>query len=194
MFDSITILTLVDGNENEYSAMKLSTDHVTWKGYTVENSNYLVQPSVIRPVANQPKLIAFFRDRRAEHVYSSVSTDEGHTWTRPEKTVLPNNNAAIQASVLSSGNLAIVYNPTNGPRNPLRIAISKDGGKSWPYYRNLEDHNKIASLPSEETIEYSYPSLLQSSDGYIHVSYTYNRDTIKYSKFKEDWVFKNQNI
>ena len=37
--------------------------------------------------------------------------------------------------------------------------------------------------------EFSYPTLLQSPDGYIHISYTYNRDTIKYVKFKESWIY-----
>lgn len=39
-------------------------------------------------------------------------------------------------------------------------------------------------------VEYSYPSVLQSSDGYIHVTYTYNRETIKYVKFMESWIYK----
>ncbi len=164
--------------------MKLSSDHINWKGYTVQDSNYLVQPSVIRPTTNQSKLMAFFRDRRAEHIYSSLSTNEGETWSKPEKTSLPNNNAAIQLYMLSSGNIAIVFNPTTGPRNPMRIAISKDGGKTWPQYRDLEYMSGMSS------VEYSYPSIIQSVDGYIHVSYTYNRDTIKYSKFKEEWVYE----
>ena len=41
-----------------------------------------------------------------------------------------------------------------------------------------------------DDVEYSYPSVLQTSDGYIHVSYTYNRETIKYVKFMENWIYK----
>ena len=39
-------------------------------------------------------------------------------------------------------------------------------------------------------VEYSYPSVLQTSDGYIHITYTFNRETIKYVKFTESWIYK----
>lgn len=170
----------MDGDENQYSAMKISRDHQSWKGYTVKRSNYLVQPSVIRPKPSISNLVAYFRDRRAGHIYSSTSGDEGMSWEVPQKTELPNNNAAIQASVLQSGHIALVYNPTNKERYPLRISLSEDGGKTWPHSRDLE------TGPSGS--EYSYPSILQSPDGYIHVSYTYDRKTIKYVRFKENWI------
>jgi predicted neuraminidase len=178
----------VDGDENQYSAMKLTSDLTNWTQSNVTHSNYLVQPSVVRTVPNKEYILAFFRDRRAEHIYSASSTDEGITWTEPKKTILPNNNAAIQATVLASGNVALVFNPTNKARNIIRIAISKDGGKTWPHYRDLE-HTTSNEQEIEKEVEYSYPSILQTPDGFIHVSYTYNRDTIKYVKFKETWVY-----
>lgn len=175
----------MEGDENQYSAVKLSADHTTWKGYPIAKSNYLVQPSIVRPVPNRHYMRAFFRDRRAKNIYSASSTDEGYSWTEPKKTVLPNNNAAIQATMLSSGNMAIVFNPTNKERNVIRVAISKDGGDTWPNHRDLE-----RTVTREGAgVEYSYPSILQTLDGYIHVSYTYNRDTIKYVRFKESWVY-----
>ena len=67
----------VHGDNNQHSAMEVSKDHTTWKQYDVEDSNYLVQPSVIRPVQTESLLRAFFRDRRAENIYTATSTDEG---------------------------------------------------------------------------------------------------------------------
>ena len=62
------------------------------------------------------------------------------------------------------------------------MSLSEDGGTTWPYYRDLESGNVTA--------EYSYPCITQTTndDEYIHVSYTYNRDTIKYVKFLESWI------
>lgn len=177
----------VAGDKNQHSAIEISQDHATWKPYSVKDSNYLVQPSVIRPKPGEKHLLAYFRDRRAGNVYFSTSDDEGKVWAAPAKTKLPNNNAAIQATVLQNGHIAIVYNPTHKDRYPLRISISEDGGNTWTYHRDLETGPSTANA-----IEYSYPTLLQSPDGYIHVSYTYNRETIKYVKFKEDWIHKDE--
>ena len=153
---------------------------MTWDEVEYTDSLDLIQPSVIRPKPGAEYLITYFRDRKAEWIYQATSTDEGRKWSKPSKTTLPNNNSGIQAIVFQNGNIALVYNPTHSERYPLRISLSKDGGKTWNYSRDLE--------AGESGDEYSYPSILQSPDGYIHVSYTYNRDTIKYVKFKEDWI------
>jgi predicted neuraminidase len=67
------------------------------------------------------RLVSFFRDRRAEHIYRAVSLTDGVTWTKPSKTTLPNNNSGIEATTLQSGHIAIVYNPTNKERYRMYI-------------------------------------------------------------------------
>ena len=130
-----------------------------------------------------PRLIAFFRDRRAQFIYRSVSVDDGQTWSTPYKTTLPNNNSGIEATVLQSGNFAMVYNPTNKDRNPLSISLSEDEGITWKFTRNLE-YSK-----SNKEVEFSYPTLLQDESGHIHVTYTYNRATVKYRIIpNEQWI------
>lgn len=84
---------------------------------------------------------AYFRDRRAQHVYASASTDEGVTWEPPAATALPNNNAGIAAVTLSSGATLLVFNNETGGagvRTPLTVALSYDHGTTWPYSRNLQ--------------------------------------------------------
>lgn len=58
------LLPAVEGDENEVSGMEISKTHSTWDYYEVQGSNYLVQPSVIRPTPGKSYLLAFFRDRR----------------------------------------------------------------------------------------------------------------------------------
>ena len=36
--------------------------------------------------------------------------------------------------------------------------------------------------------EFSYPSVLQTGDGAVHVVYTYDRRTIKYKRVSEKWI------
>ena len=71
-------------------------------------------------------LMTYFRDRRAEWIYQATSTDDGEQWSKPSKTTLLNDNSGIQATVLQSCNIAIVYNPTHNERYPLRISLSED--------------------------------------------------------------------
>ncbi len=37
--------------------------------------------------------------------------------------------------MLSNGKAVICYNPTNKPRDILRISVSEDGGETWPHYK-----------------------------------------------------------
>ena len=51
---------------------------------------------------------------------------------------------------------------------------------------NLQVHDDNST--NVQGVEYSYPTVLQTPDGKIHAAYTYNRQTIKYVAFTEDWV------
>ena len=77
------------------------------------------------------------------------------------------------------------------PRAPMTLAISEDGGKTWPCKRNLEVGDGYCMTNNSElqlNREYSYPSIKQTADGVIHVAYTYFRQKIKYVRVTEDWV------
>jgi len=157
--------------------------YTDWKLQFFPDSDGLVQPTIIRPVPTSPFLRAYFRDRAAKHIYTATSSDDGGSWTDPKATDLPNNNAAIQATVLQSGNVALVYNPLTKGRNILSISLSFDQGNTWKVTKNLEK-------TSNADDEFSYPSILQTQDGMIHVTYTYLRQTIKYAVFNESWISK----
>ncbi len=96
-----------------------------------------------------------------------------------ESTGLPNPNSGIDAVSLNDGRYLLVYNPTKknwGNRVPLTVAISNDG-KVWENVLELES---ITNPNTVEEEEYSYPSVIQTNDGLIHIVYTWNRKTVKY--------------
>ncbi|XKM14413.1 exo-alpha-sialidase [Orbaceae bacterium ac157xtp] len=77
------------------------------------------------------------------------------------------------------------------PRAPMSLAISTDGGNSWPYIRNLDEGDGYCmSNNSKEQLnrEFSYPSIKQGIDGKLKIAYTYFRMAIKFVSVDEDWV------
>ena len=105
----------------------------------------------------------------------SWSEDGGISWSPIMPTHVPNPNAGADAITLADGRHLLVYNHTqkNGPfpngRNMLNIALSEDG-RSWKPVITLE------RAPGE----YSYPAVIQTSDGFIHIAYTWKRQSIKH--------------
>jgi predicted neuraminidase len=97
------------------------------------------------------------------------SHDAGRTWSTMTATTLPNPNAGIDAVRLTDGRFLLVYNPITKDRHTLAMAVSPDG-KAWRDVVTLEDS------PGE----YSYPAIIQTRDGLVHVTYTWLRERIKH--------------
>lgn len=77
------------------------------------------------------------------------------------------------------------------PRAPMTIALSEDGGLTWPWRRNLEEGDGYCMTNNSKdrlNREFSYPSLCQTPDGALHLAYTYWRQAIKYVRIEEGWI------
>ena len=110
-------------------------------------------------------------------ILSTVSNDNGRSWSALEPIALPNNNSGIDGVTLADGRQLLVYNhvlpppgKTKGERSPLNVAVSPDGN-TWYAALVLED---------DHDGQYSYPTVIQSGDGLVHVVYTWRRKKIKY--------------
>jgi predicted neuraminidase len=86
-------------------------------------------------------------------------------------TSLPNPNSGIDAVTLKDGKYLLVYNHLISGRNMLNVSVSEDG-INWNAAVLLENDLK-------ET-EFSYPAVIQTKDGMVHITYTYNRKLIKH--------------
>ncbi len=79
--------------------------------------------------------------------FQSFSSDGGETWTKPELSQLVGTAAPVSISrVPRTGHLLAIWNNNLGKvaahnrnRNPLTAAISRDEGKTWEQFRNIED-------------------------------------------------------
>jgi len=108
--------------------------------------------------------------REIGKICQSSSDDGGITWTPAQATSLPNPNSGIDAVKLEDGRVILVYNHTESGRSPLNLAVSDDDGEHWSPPYVLED----------QPGEFSYPAVIQSANGKLHITYTWNRVRIKH--------------
>ncbi len=132
-----------------------------------------IQPSIL--TLSDGRLQILCRTRQ-NVVGASYSSDSGKTWGPMRSTELPNPNAGTDAATLADGRHLLVYNHSirsggkNG-RQILNVAISSDGS-SWNPVLTLENEGNSAG--------YSYPAVIQTEDGLVHITYTWRRQTIKH--------------
>ena len=109
------------------------------------------------------------------YIAESWSADRGNSWSPLCLISLPNPCSGIDAVALSDGRIVLVYNHTHRrpgtwrPRSPLNVAVSDDG-RAW----------RALSVLESSSGEYSYPAVIQTRDGYIHITYTWRRAAIRH--------------
>ncbi|MBJ7290460.1 exo-alpha-sialidase [Williamsia sp.] len=122
--------------DRDYSSVLVSDDNGdSWREVTVPDSIGCVHMNIGR--LSSGRLVAIYRSRWADHVYRSVSDDDGETWTAPEPIDVPNNNSSIQFVVLDDDRLAMVFNEASAldataRRVSLYDEIDPDGGLTDP--------------------------------------------------------------
>ena len=177
-------VSLADGSVLSPSSTESPTTPSTWRVHferTVDGGRTwtVIRPKIIegREIdAIQPSILihasrtlqAVGRSRSGR-IFETWSSDGGQTWTPLTLTALPNPNSGIDALALRDSRFLIVYNHTREGRSPLNVALSQDG-RSWDAALVLE----------QDPGEYSYPAVIQSADGRVHVTYTWRRQRIKH--------------
>jgi predicted neuraminidase len=111
-------------------------------------------------------------------IFQIFSRDDGKTWGPMTLTDLPNPDSGIDAVTLRDGRQLLVYNHNirtgshNKGRSPLNVAISPDG-INWLAALVLEDDPDAPN-------GFSYPAVIQTRDGLVHITYTWERKRIKH--------------
>ena len=129
-----------------------------------------IQPSIL--FLGGGKLLAIGRTRQS-HLFQVASNDDGATWQPMGLLDVPNPNSGIDAVTLRDGRHLLVYNNTPHGRSPLNVALSNDG-LAWTPALVLES----------EPGEYSYPAVIQTSDGLVHITYTWKRLKVRHVVMK----------
>lgn len=138
----------------------------------------IIQPSV---VSLSEKHLRFYA-RSTEDIARVVvadSYDDGITWTQPHPIDVPNPNSGIDAVTLNDGRVVLVYNNTTHGRSPLNLAISNDG-------ENFTMFSTLEGQPGE----FSYPAMIQASNGDLCITYTWNRKSIRFVRLPRSAIPK----
>ena len=126
-----------------------------------------IQPSLLVHPAG--RLQALGRSRQGT-LWTATSADGGLTWGEMILTDLPNPNSGTDAVTLADGRHLLVSNPVTQGRTPLVVSVSADG-TAWRQVAVLEDGRG----------EFSYPAVIQTADGLVHVTYTWKRQRIRHA-------------
>lgn len=150
-----------------------------------------LQPTIAETESGE--LVAYMRDSGPEpkRLMVTRSTDNGKTWSTPKDTKFPNPSSAADIVTLENGHWVMLYNDSVDERHSLAVALSEDGGKTWPWVRKLE-YNKH----NPSSVYAAYPAVIVGEDGNLHASYSFRRplseqpekETIKYAVFNEAWI------
>ena len=187
-------------NGSDISIMQISDDQgVSWRRVEIPDSEGLVHASIVE--TRPGHLLVFFRSRFADRVYMSVSEDNAETWSAPNPTELPNNNASIGVALLPSGNVAVVHNDISFnsvhrnvfwpyERPSVTVSISPNEGRSFPWRRVLEVGDAFTGYGNlRANRRHEYPTAMVDSEGRLHAAYAYNsRVCIKHTLLSEEWV------
>lgn len=159
-------LETTDANGNQWKYTKIDCD-----------SFDVIQPSILRYGNNSLQLVCRSKQNT---IVQTWSFDNGENWSALSPLKLPNPNSGIDAVSLRNGWQLLVYNPMLPGkdwwmgRSVLKAAISKNG-VDWKDIAILEDHTSG---------EYSYPAVIQGSNGTIYIAYTNDRKSIRFVDMK----------
>jgi predicted neuraminidase len=161
------------GNWRIHVELSDSTGH-QWQYVNINCDTFgVIQPTVL--IHKKERLQLLCRSRQ-NVIVQTWSDDGGKHWSTLTRQRQQNPNSGIDAVTLRNGQHVLIYNPAAAGkdwwigRNELRVALSTDG-VHWKDIYQLEKHDKG---------EYSYPAVIQTMDGLLHITYTYDRRNIKH--------------
>ncbi len=206
------------GDLDTSSVMVSEDAGATWVEHPVPDSLGAVHMAIVEAGADY---VAFFRSRRADFVQVARSADGRAWSAPVPLALPNNNSSVCAARLASgrialvynhssradaTGRRLSLYDDIEGgeeearvsegafwgaPRAPLTLALSDDGGRTFPHRRNLEEGDGFCMTNNSKdklNREFSYPSVIQGRDGRLHIAFTFWRQAIKHVTLHEEWA------
>jgi len=169
LLDSGKILLPLYSDGYNFSMMAISDDDGNaWHAGLPVVGRGNVQPALV--LKKDGHIAAYMRDNgdAPAKVQVSESNNKGESWTAATKTTIPN-TASVELLVLQDGRWALLGNDIEDGRYRLSLYLSDDEGLSWGWKYYIENE-----LPGKGS--FSYPSLIQTKDGLLRMTYSYQLD------------------
>lgn len=130
------------------------------------------QPTLVR--RKDGAIVAYLRDSgdAPGRVQVSTSRDDGESWSAAVDTDIPNPDSSLEVVALKDGHWLMIHNDTEEGRHRLTASLSDDEGATWKWRRVLEPPARTGGR--EEAMTFAYPSVIQTPDGLVHMTYSYS--------------------
>ncbi len=124
-----------------------------------------LQPVLLARSKTEATVLMRYSGPPPRRAVSVTTSDAGQHWSEPQKTALPNPDAALSAIVLPDGRMLAALNDIEEGRNELSLMVSADNGVTWKAVYSLEDQR--GQPLNEAGYMERAASLLTQSDGKI---------------------------
>lgn len=159
-----------------------------------------LQPVLFPTSADNAFAMMRYQGKAPNRILRQSSNDAGLSWTTVEKSALPNPGAGIIGLVLQHPDkhlmpqqqnplLLLAFNNDEEEREDMSLALSYDKGNNWQVVSAVEE-NRL-EIPDKNQ-QFSYPWLLQTKNGTIHLLYTWHKSHIKHHAFNTAWLAEQQ--
>lgn len=140
-------------------------DGQSWKASKPIVGRGPIQPAL--EVRKNGDIVAYMRDSgdAPARVHKAISKDNGESWSYTVKTDIPN-EASVELLKLKDGRWAFLGNYIDDGRYRVALMLSDDEGETWKWKEYLEND------PKQGGGSYSYPCLIQTADGLLHITYS----------------------
>ena len=159
-------------------------DGETWQASSPIVGLGPIQPTLAR--RGDGTLVTWCRDSGDVPARAMIATssDDGETWSAAVDSEIRNPGSSLEVTRLSDGRWLMIANDTETSRDRLTVMLSDDEGRTWNVRRQVE--------PSDPPgMTFAYPSVIQTRDGLIHLTYTYTSTAgrcIRHTVLNTEWI------
>lgn len=165
--------------------LRVSSDGRVVDRVSVRVDADLFQPWALVPEEGEVELFLRRGVDAVPEVHVSRSLDDGETWSEAYEVGLPNPNAGISAVRMDDGAILLAANPNEGSRSNLMLFRAPELIGPWKPVYEVDTEVREDDEKELSQIEYSYPWLMKTSDGMIHLFYTWNRTQIRHLQISQ---------